>query len=436
LISFVSCKFFLKMTSIGTLWGVPGSHKRVLAVAALAGVQIDLPEKYEHFVDNYKPEYTSKFPHAKIPAFEGKNGFLLFEGTAIARYVASLNPNVNILGSTPEEEALVDQWTSFSDTEIHAQTNLIGPLLRNAITPYSKSVHTALLDRAYRSFATLEKVLETRTFLVGERITLADITVTAVVQRGADYYLDATTRPKYPGLIRLVETVANHPALKEIFGPIVIPEKIAAYVPPAKEKKKDDKPKAEKAPKAEKPKKEEKPKEVEPEEEDDLVPEEPKAKNPLDFLPKSTFNLEDWKRAYSNMDTRGPGGSIEWFYEHFDKEGFSVWRCDFKYNEELTLVFMSSNQITGFFNRLEGSRKYLFASLGVLGTANNSVISGIIITRGDDIRLSIDVAPDWESYEYKKIDLADEEQKKFFEAALAWDLEIDGKAWADGKNFK
>ena len=48
----------------------------------------------------------------------------------------------------------------------------------------------------------------------------------------------------------------------------------------------------------------------------DLVPKEaPKEKNPLDLLPKSTFNLEDWKRAYSNKDTRGAGGSIEWFYE-------------------------------------------------------------------------------------------------------------------------
>ena len=43
--------------------------------------------------------------------------------------------------------------------------------------------------------------------------------------------------------------------------------------------------------------------------------EEPKAKNPLDSLPKSTFNLEDWKRAYSNKDTRGADGSIEWFYQ-------------------------------------------------------------------------------------------------------------------------
>jgi elongation factor 1-gamma len=51
------------------------------------------------------------------------------------------------------------------------------------------------------------------------------------------------------------------------------------------------------------------------EEEEPLVPEEPKKRNPLDDLPKSSFNLEDWKRAYSNLDTRGSGGSLEWFYD-------------------------------------------------------------------------------------------------------------------------
>jgi len=160
-------------------------------------------------------------------------------------------------------------------------------------------------------------------------------------------------------------------------------------------------------------------------------------KNPLDDLPKSTFNLEDWKRAYSNKETRGAGGAIEWFYENFDWSGFSVWRCDFKYNNELTQVFMSSNQIGGFFNRLEGSRKYLFGSMGVLGAANDSVISGVLVARGPDIKPVVEVAPDWESYSFKSLDVkGNEDDKKFFEAALAWDLEIEGKPWADGKNFK
>lgn len=78
----------------------------------------------------------------------------------------------------------------------------------------------------------------------------------------------------------------------------------------------------------------------------------------------------------------------------FDNEGFSCWRVDFKYNEELTQVFMSANQIGGFFNRLEASRKYLFGSVGVLGKANDSIITGALIARGQDIEPVINVAPD------------------------------------------
>jgi elongation factor 1-gamma len=95
---------------------------------------------------------------------------------------------------------------------------------------------------------------------------------------------------------------------------------------------------------------------------------------------------------------------------------------------------MSSNQIGGFFNRLEASRKYLFGSMGVLGKANDSVITGVLVCRGKEYQPVVDVAPDWESYSYEAIDLADEKQKAFFEGAMAWDLELDGRAWADGKN--
>lgn len=110
-----------------------------------------------------------------------------------------------------------------------------------------------------------------------------------------------------------------------------------------------------------------------------------------------------------------------------------MWRFDFKYNNELTQTFMSANQITGFFNRLEASRKYLFGSAGVLGETNNSIITGVLILRGQDHKIVMDVAPDWESYEYRKLDISNDADKAYFEAALAWDLEIDGKKWVDGK---
>lgn len=43
---------------------------------------------------------------------------------------------------------------------------------------------------------------------------------------------------------------------------------------------------------------------------------------------------------------------------------------------------MSSNLITGFHTRLEGSRKYVFGSTGVYGTNNNNKIVGVYMIRG------------------------------------------------------
>ncbi|KAG6915480.1 hypothetical protein DXG01_011311 [Tephrocybe rancida] len=414
------------------LWTVPtqGSGKIIRAVAAIGGVPLELPASYEHFVDNKKPEFLQKFPHGKIPALETADGFTLFESSTIARYVARLAPNAGLLGADPKDAALIDQWTHLAESEVDIYTSFVFGLVKGFVSPYSKPIHTTFVERQLRALKTLNAHLATRTFFVGERITLADIQIAGVVLRALPITLDAPTRAELPYLIRHFETVANQPQIKDIFGPIEYSEKAAQYVPPPKEKK-EPKPAPVAAPKAEK-----KPKAVENDDEEEGVPAAPKVKNPLDDLPKSTFNLEDWKRQYSNNETRGAGGSLEWFYKNFDAAGFSVWRFDFKYNEELTLTFMSANQITGFYNRLEASRKYLFASAGVLGESNNSVISGALILRGSEAQPVVDVAPDWESYSYTKLDLATEADKVFFEAALAWDLEIDGKKWVDGKLFK
>lgn len=62
------------------------SRFQIKAAAAFGGVEIATPAAYEHRVDNKKPEFLAKFPHGKIPAWEGPDGFKLFEAAAIARY--------------------------------------------------------------------------------------------------------------------------------------------------------------------------------------------------------------------------------------------------------------------------------------------------------------------------------------------------------------
>ena len=65
------------------------SKTQIKAAVAFAGLKVDVPAQYELFVDNKKPEFLAKFPHGKIPAFEGADGFKLTETPAIARYSES-----------------------------------------------------------------------------------------------------------------------------------------------------------------------------------------------------------------------------------------------------------------------------------------------------------------------------------------------------------
>ena len=58
-----------------------------------------------------------------------------------------------------------------------------------------------------------------------------------------------------------------------------------------------------------------------------------------------TFNMEDWKRMYSNNDTKTV--AVPYFWENFDKENYSLWFCEYKYPEDLKLIFMTCNLVGG-----------------------------------------------------------------------------------------
>ena len=94
----------------------------------------------------------------------------------------------------------------------------------------------------------------------------------------------------------------------------------------------------------------------------------------------------------------------------------------------------------GFFTRLEASRKYLFGCCSVYGTANDSIIKGAFVVRGQEALPAFDVAPDVESYEFTKLDPTKEEDREFVNDQWSWDkpLVVGDKTyeWADGKVFK
>ena len=167
---------------------------------------------------------------------------------------------------------------------------------------------------------------------------------------------------------------------------------------------------------------------------------EPKAKGPFAHLPKSTFALDEFKCKYSNEDTLTV--ALPYFWEHFDKDGWSLWYAEYRFPEELTQTFMSCNLITGMFQWLDKLklRKNAFASVIFFGTNNSSSISGVWVFRGQELvfPLSPDWQVDYESYMWWKLDPGSEETQTLVREYFSWEgaFQHVGKIFNQGKIFK
>jgi elongation factor 1-gamma len=297
--------------------------------------------------------------------------------------------------------------------------------------PYNKKSVEDSAKMTAKVCQVVEEHLLNNTYLAGERVTLADLFAASLISRGFQWFFDKKWRSENPNLTRWYTTVYNQPIYSAVVDKLELIDEAIKNVAPKKpeQPKKEAAPKAAAAPKP-------KAKEVE-EDEDDEPKEAPKPKHPLEALPKPTLVLDEWKRQYSNNDTPD---ALKWFWENFKPEEYSLWKLDYKYNEELTQIFMTSNLIGGFFARLEGSRKYIFGCASVYGQANDSVIKGAFVIRGQDATPAFDVAPDFESYEFTKLDPTKPEDKEFVNEQWTWEkpVTVNGKdyPWADGKVFK
>src|SRR5271154_1687972 len=185
--------------------------------------------------------------------------------------VTSQNEKTTLLGKTKQDYASIVRWMSYANTEILPHIGgWFRPLLGR--DPYNKKSVDDHAKAALKAIHALEQHFLAHTFLVGERITLADLFTASLIARGFEYVLDKQWREENPNTTRWYETVTAQPTWKAVVEKPVLIEEAVKYTPP----KKEPKPKAE-APKAA-PKEEKKPKDDD--EEDEPQQEAPKQKHP------------------------------------------------------------------------------------------------------------------------------------------------------------
>jgi elongation factor 1-gamma len=305
----------------------------------------------------------------------------------------------------------------------------------------------AAIEALKKTFSVLDKVLESRTFLVGNSVTLADIVMACNLFQGMKNLFDAKFRAAFPSLCRYYATLANQPQFVKVLGEFSLCEKTMVFTAA----KKEDKPKA--APAAEKPKPA--PKKADDDGDDDGEPaaEKPK-KNPLDDLPKSKMVFDSWKRLYSNTPAAQfkticcpglwngadiPGSPTNEHFEGYDPEGYSVWFIEHKYPQEQTVQFKALNAVSGMFQRCDYARKYAFSVMSILHDkeTNTYPIRGFWIFRGQDVNWQMkEECDDLEVYTLTKVDHNDPKVRERIASLLCEEETIDGLTNVEAKVYK
>ncbi|XP_044748072.1 elongation factor 1-gamma [Coccinella septempunctata] len=419
----------------GTLYTYPDNFRsaKALIAAQYAKANVKVEPNFILGETNKSKDFLKKFPSGKVPAFESKDGLCLQESNSIAYYVA----NEQLRGKSDAQRAEILQWMGFAESEVLPSScawifPILGIIKPAANTPEVTQALQRAKEDLKQALVILNNHLLSRTYLVGERITLADIVVFCNLLYAYKYAMDPEYRKPFINLNRWFETLANQPEFKAVIGETELCSKPAQVTScqaaggDCKKKNKQQQPA----------KKEEKKEEEEKDAADEILAAEPASKNPFDSMPKGTFVMDDFKKSYSNEDE---SVSIPYFWDKFDPENYSIWFCEYKYPEELSKVFMSCNLITGMFQRLDKMRKAAFSSMCLFGEDNNSSISGVWVWRGQD--LAFPLCPDWqidyESYDWKKLDPKDSATKELVKQYFSWTgTDKSGRKFNQGKIFK
>merc|ERR1712196_173091 len=85
-----------------------------------------------------------------------------------------------------------------------------------------------------------------------------------------------------------------------------------------------------------------------------------KLKDIMGALPKTSMNMDDWKREFSGVDRteESQRKACKWLWENLDNEGYSIWLQEYNYNAENKKGWMTSNYVNGFLQRTEEIRKW------------------------------------------------------------------------------
>lgn len=330
--------------------------------------------------------YAQKTPTTTLPFLETKNGNIS-ESISIEIFLAKKH-KPEILGSNAFEHAKINQWIEFANCEIqNCAKELIYPIFKGK-KPENKGNEND--DKKFKKYLSLleKEFKKGNKFIMGNKLTLADIVLFRYLRFFFMFYLTEKIRNSLcPKLTLWFENIMNTQEAIEAYGRTLLCKKQLKPLDIKIEKNKN---------------KNEAKKEI-------------KKENPLDFLPPSKFDLDNFKKEFCENSNKKE--VMEKFWKDFDPKGYSLWLIEYQNLEsEGKKLFRMKNSKNFFLERFDDDfKKYSFGIHGVYGNNNEFKVKGLWMWRGEDIPEEIKENEYFNYLSIKKLDCKNDKDKKLVE---------------------
>jgi glutathione S-transferase len=159
-----------------------------------------------------EPEFRAKNPNGRVPVIDD-GGTVVWESHAIVRYLAARYDAGTLWPEDPAERALSDMWMDWTLADL--QPAVIGVFWNLYRTPEDQRNWTLIRKGIARSailMRLLDRHLEGRAFIAGDRLTFGDIAAGAQLYR---YFALDIDRPSLPNVEAWHERLTSREAYRE-----------------------------------------------------------------------------------------------------------------------------------------------------------------------------------------------------------------------------
>jgi len=189
------------------LYAHPDNYKtyKALIAAKYVGLEVDCPK-------------NNGGASGKIPVLETDQG-CIFSSTAIARYISRISRPVGLYGQNLIEGGMIDSWIEFCTHEIEVPLcTWVLPVM--GVYPEVPEATACAKEDVKKALTVLDNHLLHNTFMVGNTMTLADISVCCALVDGMRLVLDDAFRKPFGNLMRWFNLCAAQPEFKSIIGDV------------------------------------------------------------------------------------------------------------------------------------------------------------------------------------------------------------------------